>query len=183
MKVLLASASPRRRELLKDIFSDFEVTVPDCNEKATGSPKRFVKQIAKQKAMATKSDADLIISADTIVVYKNKILGKPKSQQDAISTLTTLAGKKHLVFTGVCLKYKKTDKYFYKVFCDKSQVFMKDLSQKQIHDYLKTGSPLDKAGSYGIQDGVVEKFVGSYSNIVGLPLEKLEKILKKLNLI
>ena len=183
MKIILASASPRRRELLKEIFHDYTVEIPICDEKASGSPDEYVSSIAIQKAKAIQTTADIIISADTIVVFDDKILGKPKNEQDAIKMLNCLSGKRHYVYTGVCIKHLINNEYSYEVFYDKSSVFMRKLSQKQIHDYVKTGSPLDKAGSYGIQDGVVEKYIGSYSNIVGLPVEKLKQKLIDLNLI
>ncbi len=183
MKVILASASPRRKELLKNIYSNFSVIAPKCEERANGTPSKYVMQIAKQKALAVEVDADLIISADTIVVYKGKILGKPKNIDDAIQTLFALSGKKHYVYSGVCLKYKNNHSFNYEVFYDKSIVHMKKLSQNQIYEYIKTGSPLDKAGSYGIQDGVVKNYEGSYTNIVGLPIEKLKTKLIELGLI
>lgn len=183
MKVILASASPRRKELLKNIYNDFSVHIPKCEERADGTPSNYVMQIARQKALAVDVDADLIISSDTIVVHKGEILGKPKNVDDAIQTLSALSGKKHYVYSGVCLKYKKNNIFKYEVFYDKSVVHMKELSQKQIYEYVKTGSPLDKAGSYGIQDGVVKDYEGSYTNIVGLPIEKLKTKLKQLGLI
>ncbi len=183
MKVLLASASPRRRELLKEIFYDFSVCSPDVDEKSNATPIAFVKEIAKRKANAVDLDADLIISADTIVVYKGEIIGKPHSKEEAIFTLKKIEGKKHNVYTGVCLKYRKdyTSEFKIKVFSVKSSVYLKSMTEEEILAYVETGSPLDKAGSYGIQDGVVEKHKGSYSNIVGLPLEKLKKVLKRIN--
>lgn len=183
MKVVLGSKSPRRCELLKKIYPEFTVIVPKCDEHACGTPEEYVMTISKIKSDAIKSDADVIITSDTIVVFDGKILGKPKDEQDAINTLTMLSGKEHYVYSGVCIKYSTNGTICAEVFYDKSTVFMKELSQKQIYDYVKTGSPLDKAGSYGIQDGVVKSFDGSYDNIVGLPVEKLREKLKTLNLI
>lgn len=179
MKVVLASSSPRRRELLKEIFNDFIITSPDCDETLSSSPTKSVRTIAKRKADSVNCDYDLLISADTVVVYKNQILGKPENAQDAISILTKLSGKIHDVYTGVCLKYKVGSVVKEKVFHVRSRVKMKKMNCDQIENYVKTGSPLDKAGAYGIQDGVVDKYFGSYSNIVGLPMEKLKKELRK----
>ncbi len=183
MNILLASASPRRKELLKEIYPSFDIISPEVDETFYAPPTKYVKTIALRKANAVNKESDVIISADTIVVYKKTILGKPSSKEDAIKTLTTLSGKKHYVYTGVCIKYIRKDKEKIITFYDKSDVYMKPLSLSEIIDYVNGGSPLDKAGSYGIQDGVVAKHKGSYSNIVGLPIEKLKKILTKHKLI
>lgn len=178
MKIILASASPRRRLLLKNLFDDFEIIVPNADENASGEPIDYVKEVAFRKAKAIQESADLIIAADTIVVYDNKIIGKPRDAEDAINTLTTLSGKMHHVHTGVTLFYKDNNELKHLTFCDTSNVFLKNMNLSEIKKYVATGSPLDKAGSYGIQDGVVEKYEGSYTNIVGLPIEKLEQALK-----
>lgn len=183
MRIILASASPRRRELLRELFNKFDIVIPNTDEKAVGSPIEYVKQVALKKAEAIMEDADIIISADTIVVHDNKIIGKPKSKVDAIETLLTLSGKKHYVHTGVCLRYKDNGIYKTSVFHDTSSVYMKSMSEAEIKRYVDTGSPLDKAGSYGIQDGVVDKYDGSYSNIVGLPIEKLKIKLKEIKIL
>lgn len=182
MKVILASSSPRRKELLKEIFDDFCSLSPICDESLLKSPKRSVLSIAKRKADSIKEPFDLIISADTVVVFKNKILGKPIDEADAKRTLYSLSGKTHKVYTGVCIKYKTNGSIKEKVFCAKSYVKMKQLTTSDVDEYVKSGSPLDKAGSYGIQDGVVKNYFGSYTNIVGLPIEKLRKELKKTGL-
>ncbi len=183
MKIILASASPRRKELLKQLYLDFSVLAPDVEEQAYGSPVEQVMQIAKTKAFAINEKADIIISADTIVVFDDKVLGKPIDKKDAFHTLTMLSGRSHQVHTGVCIRYSDGNEDKYTLFCDTSTVKMKKLSKEDIISYVEGGSPLDKAGSYGIQDGVVESFCGSYTNIVGLPVEKLEDELKKLNLL
>lgn len=183
MNVLLASASPRRKELLKEIYPSFDIISPEVDETFYAPSTKYVKTIALRKANAVNKKSDVIISADTIVVYKKTILGKPVSKEDAIKTLTTLSGKKHHVYTGVCIKYLQNNKEKFISFYDKSDVYMKPLTLSEIIDYVNGGSPLDKAGSYGIQDGVVAKHKGSYSNIVGLPIEKLKKILTKHKLI
>ncbi len=183
MKVILASSSPRRKELLKEIFSDFEILSPDCEEKVSKSPIKTVLSVALSKADCIRKDYDILLSADTIVVYRNKIIGKPLNELDAKNILSRIEGKTHKVYTGVCIKYKLNGSVFTKTFYDCSKVKMKKMSFDDITRYVETGSPLDKAGAYGIQDGVVEKYFGSYTNIVGLPVEKIQKELTKLGLI
>lgn len=183
MKIILASASPRRRELLSTIYNEFSILKPDCEEKTLKSPPKTVKNLARLKAEAISSPYDVLISADTIVVYQKKILGKPTDRQDAFNTLKLLSGVTHKVYTGVCIKYKKGDHVYTDVFYAKSKVKLKNMSDTNITDYIDTGSPFDKAGAYGIQDGVVESYSGSYTNIVGLPTEKLLKRLKRHSLI
>ena len=179
MKIVLASSSPRRFELLKGIYSDFTVIKPQCDEKNYPTPSKTVKNLALTKALAVDTDFDVLISADTIVVHKGKIIGKPKSPKNAIEILTNLRGKNHKVYTGVCIRYKDGKKCKTDVFYAVSTVKMKNLTDNEIRDYVKTGSPCDKAGAYGIPDGVVECYKGSYSNIVGLPVEDLIKRLKR----
>ncbi|MDE6613993.1 MAG: Maf family protein, partial [Clostridia bacterium] len=120
---------------------------------------------------------DLIISADTIVYKNGQIFGKPKDRAQAIDYLNRLNGAKHFVYTGVAICYKGKITTFY----DKSAVYFKKLTEREIKDYVDGGSPMDKAGAYGIQDKeVVESFCGSYTNIVGLPMEKLKDKLQSI---
>lgn len=179
MKVVLASASPRRKELLQQIASQFTVypsskeeNVPHCR------PSKFVKQLAQLKAtdVSRLFPEDLVLGADTVVVRAGRIIGKPIDEDDAFNILKELSGKTHFVYTGVCLATHGKQK----VFVCKSRVLFNKLTDKQIYDYIATGSPMDKAGAYGIQDsGFVKKIQGSYFNVMGLPVEKLKKILKK----
>jgi len=136
--------------------------------------------IALKKAMAFADEKNaVIIAADTAVVSKSKFLGKPETEQDAQNMLRALSGKLHEVYTGVAQLFNNGSKSEVKTFYDKSLVKFKKLSADIIESYVKSGSPMDKAGGYGIQDGiVVESWTGSYSNIVGLPLEKLRKLRK-----
>ncbi len=178
MKIILASNSPRRRELLSEICESFEVLPQNVEEKSNYSrPDLIVKELAKIKLgnLPVERSEDLIISADTIVYKDGKIYGKPKDKAQAIAYLSELNGAKHFVYTGVaiCCKGKIT------VFYDKSAVYFKSLSEKEIADYADGGSPMDKAGAYGIQDReVVKSYCGSYTNIVGLPMEKLKERLQ-----
>jgi septum formation protein len=183
-KLVLASASPRRRELLSKIMAEFDVCSADADERlpAGVSPCDGVKLLAQRKANAVfcryalYAEDVAVLGADTVVAYDGKILGKPKDEQAAKEMLRTLSGKTHEVFTGVCVVWRGG----IRVGSDRSLVTFRNLTDEQIEAYVASGSPMDKAGAYGIQDGVVvEGFSGSYSNIVGLPLELTEKILKE----
>lgn len=183
MKLILASNSPRRKELLKQYGFDFEVIKSDYKEEIPSKTRiRNVTKIlaynkAKNVFIGLKNNYNaIVLGADTIVVYKNKILGKPKDKFDAENTLKMLSGKKHYVYTGYSII--TNSKTITKV--EKSTVYFNKLSEKLIKEYVETGLPLDKAGSYGIQDGynLVKKYKGSYENIVGLPIKKVSLILK-----
>lgn len=180
MKIILASASPRRRELLSQIVKDFQI-IPAVGEEVADnylSPERVACKLAENKCAEVfgKNSDGLVIACDTIVVYKGAILGKPKSAEDAVSTLQMLSGQTHSVITGVCVrcKNKKITDY------DRTEVRFNALSEEFIKSYVAGGSPMDKAGSYGIQDGgIVQSYSGSYTNVVGLPVELVKKILKE----
>lgn len=183
MGLILASASPRRQEILKNCGYDFEVVPADIDElvpEDTASDK-VPELIAVQKAMAIaqKYPKDVIVAADTVVVINDKILGKPKDKDDAFRMLKTLSGNTHCVYTGVCIA--KGD--FSESFVSKSFVTFYDLSDEEILDYIKTGEPMDKAGAYGIQcKGAlfVKEIKGDYFNIVGLPVAELSRKLTHL---
>ncbi len=180
MKLILASASPRRREILKNAGYEFEVITADADETLPPdiSPEQAVKYLAELKNSAVAQNNDgIIISADTVVAVEGKILGKPEDEKDAENMLEMLSGRTHSVFTGVCVNLgnKKT------VFCEKTDVTFFSLSKKEILDYIKTGEPMDKAGAYGIQGRgalLVEKINGDYFNVVGLPIARLSRVLK-----
>ena len=180
MRIILASSSPRRRQLLGEIFENFEVLPQSVEEKSPLSRGYAVCQyLAKIKLgkLPTLCPDALIISADTIVYLNGKIYGKPKDRQEAKRFLDELSGKWHFVYTGVAIYYEGEILTFY----DKSEVKFRTLVEEDKWKYIDTGSPMDKAGGYGIQDKeVVEKYVGSYSNIVGLPMEKLKEQLSRL---
>ncbi|MDD4839631.1 MAG: Maf family protein [Clostridia bacterium] len=174
--ITLASASPRRSELLKNLTNNFTVEPSNVDEGSTHkNPKKMTLDIARSKAMW--SGGDVILSADTTVYYKGEHFGKPKDIESAVKMLLTLSGKWHNVYTGVCIKTVEKTYQFVEV----SKVKFKDLSESAVREYVEKYKPLDKAGAYGIQDNeIVEKYKGSYSNIMGLPLEKLEKLLRKI---
>ncbi|MDE5789495.1 MAG: Maf family protein [Clostridia bacterium] len=180
MKFILASASPRRMELLSQIVKDFEIIPAKGEECADGSlpPERVACKLAENKCAEVfeKNSGALVIACDTIVVYNGVILGKPKSADDAAKTLKMLSGKTPGVITGVCVRCGNTKIIEY----EKTKVRFNDLSDKFIKDYVAGGSPMDKAGSYGIQDGgVVQSYSGSYTNVVGLPVELVKKIIEE----
>lgn len=180
--IILASASPRRRELLKLICEDFKSVSPDVDETVPAqveileSP-RF---LAVKKAMnvcGCLSEKAVVIGCDTGVFIDNEMLGKPKDEEDAFSMLKKLQGKEHLVVTGCCI----TDGTHKREFSVTSRVFFYPLSDEDIEDYIATGEPMDKAGAYGIQGKgslLIEKIQGDYFNIVGLPLSALARELK-----
>lgn len=178
MRIVLASASPRRRELLSRIVTEFDVMPAKGEECVNLSlfPEQIVVSLAEAKCdevFSSNSDA-LVIGCDTIVVYSGRILGKPKNEEDARTTLHMLSGKTHYVMTGVCVRYrdrKLTD-------FEQTEVRFNRLSDEFIDDYVRGGSPMDKAGSYGIQDeGVVREYYGSYTNVVGMPVGLVKKMM------
>ncbi len=177
--VILCSASPRRRELLSEIFDRFEVRTGSGEEKSVFvRPHKKVVDLAlgKQSGIEVPEDG-VLISADTLVYRNGKYYGKPKTAENAKEMLSELSGKTHFVYTGVAIKTREKTVSFYV----RSSVTMKRLSPEEIERYVKAFSPVDKAGAYGIQDGVtVRRFSGSYSNIVGLPVEKLKEELRKM---
>lgn len=178
--VVLASASPRRLELLSEVVSDLTVSPSDIDEsdvKAT-SPRALVKELSKRKALAVlPQDGNfekVVIGADT-VVYRNKLYGKPHDRADAIRILNEFNGKRHYVFTGVTV----ISKGIVRTFAVRSSVRFKSLSQEEIERYVDEYRPYDKAGAYAVQEGVVVKsYRGSLTNIIGLPMEKLIKVLR-----
>lgn len=185
-KIILASQSPRRQELLAQTGITFEVETRPVEEifPSDLAREKISEYLAKLKAEAfTDIHADeIILTADTIVWYQNQALGKPKNADEARNMLQSLSGKSHEVITSVCLK-SNTD---YLVFSDITQVFFRKLSDKEIDYYISNYQPFDKAGAYGIQEWIgavgIEKIIGSYNNVVGLPTEKLICELKNIGI-
>lgn len=186
MRVILASGSPRRKKLLARLNIDFEVVPAEIEETFEASlPGEIVQELARKKAeaVASASRDALIIGADTIVVLKNKILGKPANNDEARAMLEALSGQTHQVFTGIALILKKDGRGVQKrTFAEETKVTFGSLTQEEINAYTATGSPLDKAGAYGIQDDPGSLFVksinGDYNTVVGLPLFRLYNELK-----
>lgn len=181
MKLVLASKSPRRSEILKNAGIDFTVRVADADETiAEGTkPEDAVVFLAARKAMAVERFEDeTILGADTVVVLDDKILGKPRDREDAFNMLKSLSGRVHSVFTGVCAISDKGSI----TFAEETKVEFYPLTDEEINDYIASGDCYDKAGAYGIQ-GLASKLVrginGDYFNVVGLPISAIyKKILK-----
>ena len=180
MEWILASASPRRKELLRELIDDFTVLPAAGEEKAQDGlpPERLVQELARAKAQEVAAlpiaRDKAVLGADTVVAFDGNILGKPKDEREAKAMLSALSGKTHDVYTGVCIVLPNgsvtTD-------VDRTQVEFFPLSAGFIDEYVATGSPMDKAGAYGIQDGgLVKEIRGSYTNVVGLPVELLKRL-------
>lgn len=189
-RVVLASGSPRRRELLKKIYSDFEVIVSETDEGiCEENPEKIVEELAKRKAEAvfnelklSQDENILVIGADTIVYYDGEVLGKPEDEDDARAMISMLSERTHQVYTGVAIFTKKNGQDNITVFNDKTDVSFYYIDKYDINEYIAGGSPMDKAGAYGIQDDFakhVKKIDGDYNNVVGLPVSKLYQVLKE----
>lgn len=181
--VVLASKSPRRQELLKNIVPKFEIRTKDVEEiyPETLASKEVPEFLSKLKAtpfLDSLKENELLITSDTVVLLENKIYGKPKDREDAIKILSELSGKVHAVITGVCLSTQD----FQKTFSAVTKVHFKQLSQEEITYYIDHFNPYDKAGAYAIQEWIgmigIEKIDGDYFNVMGLPLQKLYEELK-----
>lgn len=185
---ILGSGSPRRRELLGEILNDFKVVVSDAEEIVShpGGPIHLVQENATLKAhsVANLHPENWVLGADTLVALGEAVLGKPKDREEAFTMLRLLSGQTHEVSTGLCLinrqgKYEESR-------VDTSQVSFKKLTKNSIREYFEYVNPLDKAGGYAIQtrsELIIEKFEGSHSNVIGLPLELLGAWLKELGII
>jgi septum formation protein len=184
LPVYLASKSPRRKKLLGQLNINFKVLNVHINEdvKNGESPLHLVKRLSLEKLEKAKEKIieGIIITADTIVVLDKKILGKPDDEADAKRILRELSGRTHSVYTGYSVFNSKTQKLIYGY--EKTEVTFRDLEDDEINDYVASGTPMDKAGAYGIQDDFgavfIRKIKGDYYNVVGLPLSKLYDALK-----
>lgn len=171
-KVVLASSSPRRRELLSKL-TDFSVIIPDAEEITEGKPEDVAMKNAEAKGKSIVEDCDIVVACDTVVALDGRIYGKPLTEERAKIMLTELGGKTHEVISGVYLRFPDGEM----TFCERSEVELKRLTEEEIDGYIKRCSPLDKAGSYGIQDGeAVKNYRGDYDNIVGLPLSRIKDV-------
>lgn len=188
-KIILASASPRRRELLAQAGYEFEVEVSHKEERYTSeTPDEIVKELAllKAKDIAEQNDAKniIIIGADTVVAYSGAILGKPNSKEDAFDMIKGFQGDKHQVYTGVAiLDYDADGKETVINHSVKTDVFVNPMTDEEIWNYIESDNVMDKAGSYGIQSGFavyIEKIEGDYFNVVGLPISYIYEQLKRM---
>ena len=182
MKIVLASASPRRKELLRFITDEFEVIPSKADETLPEdiAVEKAAEYLAKVKATSLRPAYNtLVIGCDTVVVADDKILGKPENKSDCFAMLKMLSGRKHFVYTGVCILFNKEIISF----TEKTEVEFHKLSDSEILNYISTGEPFDKAGGYGIQGKgslLVKKINGDYFNVVGLPVSRLNRELRKI---
>ncbi len=181
--IVLASTSPRRRDLLDLLGLDYKQMAAPVSEYIypNESPEKAVARLAKTKAVAVEKDVpnSIIIAADTIVVCNNKILGKPTDEKEAGEFLSLLSGKTHLVMTALCLNNTATS--YLEVQVEKTLVYFRPLTIAEINAYIATGEPFGKAGAYAIQGRgalLIEKIEGCYFNVVGLPISRLYLMLR-----
>jgi len=191
-KIILASKSPRRKELLEKIGMDIEIYPSNIDEKRISieNPVEYVKKLARLKAenIGSLHPGSWVIGADTIVVIHDQIIGKPRSKADAISILKKLNNRDHFVYTAFCICNQASNSYTMKsvIKSVKTKVYFKNLTDNEIEWYVNTKEPFDKAGGYGIQgvgSFIVKKISGSYTNVVGLPVCEVVEALINLNLI
>jgi len=186
-QIILASKSPRRKELLENIGLKFKIVPSDINEDliSFSSPKEYAERLSKEKAKKVVEEYQdaIIIGADSIVILNGEIIGKPKSLENAKEILRKLSGRKHTVITGFTVVDSKTGKSVTKSVL--SSVTFKKLSEEEIDDYVTTGELMDKAGAYAIQEkagAFIEKVEGDFFNIVGLPIFALCKVLQEFDI-
>lgn len=201
-EIILASASPRRSELFKQIGLSFRVCVSDCEEKITERlPERVVCELSGRKARdvwkkleeerravrggryeAAEAGKPVVIGADTVVAYGGRILGKPSDKAEAAEMLTLLAGNTHQVYTGVTFCYQEDGAKKEHTFYEMTKVVLYPMNREEIDRYIATGEPMDKAGAYGIQGffaSYVKEIHGDYNNVVGLPVGRVYQELKE----
>ena len=182
MNLILVSASPRRKELLRLLRIPFEIRVADIDETMDPAKPPFdeVARVSALKAMATpRKTGDVVVAADTIVVCRGRVLGKPKSEDEAAAMLRLLSGRDHQVMTGVTVACGDRVQTFTEV----TDLHFRALSEKEIRAYVATGEPMDKAGAYGIQGGAAlfcTHMVGDYYNVMGLPVCRLGQLLREM---
>jgi len=187
IKLILASASPRRRELLAGLGKPFDIIVPVVDETPWPgeAPASFAMRMAHEKAMAVigyqaAEGPVLIVAADTIVVLNGNILGKPVDAEHARFMLRNLSGNRHTVITGLCVMHCRNDTHTFHGEAVRTQVQFKEVDGEEIDRYVAGGEPMDKAGAYAIQGGaagMVDHIEGSYTNVIGLPMESLTRLL------
>lgn len=188
MKIILASRSPRRREILSGLGLCFDIVSADCDESSeTVDPACLVRELALRKGRAVRellssegkalTDA-LIISADTVVSVDGEILGKPRDESEAVSMLSRLSGRSHRVISGIALLSGEREISA----AEETEVFFSEVSVREIERYVASGEPMDKAGAYAVQGGAslwIERLSGDYFNVVGLPVHRLELLVRE----
>ena len=181
MQLILASASPRRKELLGLFHIPFTVRVADIDETMERNKPAFdeVARVSRLKALAVeRQEDDIVIAADTIVVCEGRVLGKPATEEEAVEMLQLLSGRDHQVMTGcTVLRGSRAE-----TFTEVTDLHFRELSRKEIEAYVASGEPMDKAGAYGIQGGAAlfcERMAGDYYNVMGLPVCRLGQVLKQ----
>lgn len=188
MKIILASKSPRRKELISILGVDFDIMVSDeeeiLDDNLSLEEQAENLSYVKAKSVFDKTSGDrIVIGSDTMVVSTSgKIYGKPKGREDAISTLKELKNTKHNVITGLCILVQKGDKYVEHIDYDLAEVYFNDMTEKEIEDWVDTGEAYDKAGSYAVQGKFcvyIQKINGNYSTVMGIPIHKVYNILKE----
>jgi septum formation protein len=183
-RVVLASASPRRRELLRLIGVEHEVRPADIDESMRPGemPREHTERLAREKAAAIHVGDDVTIGSDTIVVVDGDVLGKPRDRSDAARMLRRLSGRSHVVLTAVAVRWRDAQASA----VEEAAVTFRPLSADEIEQYIDTGEPMDKAGSYGIQGfgaTIVERVDGDYFAVMGLPLNRLVRLLRQIGLV
>lgn len=189
MKIILASRSPRRREILTGLGLSFDIVSADCDESSKiTDPALLVRELALRKGRAARellhsegnslSDT-LILAADTVVAVDGEILGKPTDENEAVSMLSRLSGRSHRVISGVALLSGEREL----VAAEETEVFFSEISRREIERYVASGEPMDKAGAYAVQGGAalwIERLSGDYFNVVGLPVHRLDVLTREL---
>jgi len=186
-RIILASGSPRRKELLEQIGVTFEIKTSEIEEIITNSnPEEVVKELSAMKAEDVAEEIDgpaVILGADTVVAYDGKILGKPKDKDDAVRMISSFAGEEHYVYTGVCILIKEADGSVREIsFAEGTRVVVYGMTEQEIAAYVESGEPMDKAGAYAIQGKFapyIKKIAGDYYNIVGFPIAGIYQRLKE----
>ena len=179
-RLILASGSPRRKELLSRMGYTFEIIVPDVDEHVSGHARDVVAVLSRRKAEAIAKDEDhgIVIASDTLVSLDGNALGKPEDEADAYRMLSSLSGRTHEVFTGVTIIDAATGKSEIRSVC--TGVRFRKMTDDEIWNYIRTGEPMDKAGAYGIQGGAgkfVDGYEGSYENVIGFPVDDIREML------
>ena len=191
MRIILASGSPRRKELLEMITSNFEVQVSGVDEKLEEglTIEEQAKNVSYQKAKAVFDRTEgnrVIIGSDTMVVKNNQIYGKPKTKEEAKEMIKMLKNTKHIVYTGLAILEEKDGEYKEILDCDTAEVYFRDMTEKEIEDWVNSGEAMDKAGAYAVQGKFmvfIDKIEGNYQTVMGLPVHKLYDHLKSLGVI